>query len=284
MTSQATASKLAQALASKRSTLMVEFVPPASDAQSLRKATAALPPSVDSIVVRSDSVSALACSALLAADGLDPVMALSTRDGNRNALLAEACGAALLGIRNVLCLSGAKPSTQASPEAATAFDIDPTQLLQLLKNGDGVVPLLVGAEAFPLVRPLALSLVDTRKKIAAGADFLVTQPVFDVAAFEEWMATVRQEGIGEQVAILASVRAIKSVDEVGKQRSRGHISEEIARRLEGATDVAAEGLAVAAETAAKLAAIEGVHGLYVRSSGKPEDVAEIIRLAGLRIA
>ena len=278
------ASKFAQALASGRSTLMVDFVPPASDAESLRMAATALPPSVDSVVVRSDSVSALACSALLAADGLDTVIALSTRDGNRNALLAEARGAALLGIRNVLCVSGAKPSGQASPEAATAFDVDPTQLLQLLKNTDGTVPLLAGAEAFPLVRPLALSLIDMRKKVAAGADFLITQPIFDVAAFEEWIAAVRQEGIGERVAVLASVRAMKSADEIAKLRQRGHISDEVAGRLESASDVAAEGVAIAGETAATLAAVEGLRGLYIRSSGKPEDVAEIVRRAGLRSA
>ncbi len=284
MTSETTTSKLAQALGSRGSTLIVEFVPSASDAESLRRATGALPPSIDSVVVSSDSVSALACAAMLAADGLDPVIALSTRDGNRNALLAEARGAALLGVRNVLCVSSGRASSQASPEANTAFDVDPAQLLQLLKDVDSALPLLAGAETFPLVRPLALSVIDTRKKVAAGADFLVTQPIFDVAAFEEWMAAVRQEGIGEQAAVLASVRAIKSVDELAKQQSRGHISDEIRLRLEGAADLAAEGLAVAAETAAKLAAIEGVRGLYVRSSGKPEDIAEIIRRAGLRAA
>ncbi len=278
-------SKLAEAFGSGRSTLLVEFAPSASDAESLRSAIATLPVGVDSVVVRSDSISALACSALLASQGIDPVLALSTGDQNRNALLAEARGAALLGVRNVLCLARGKPSAGASPEAGAAFDVDPTQLLQLLTNGDAVLSaLLSGAEVYPLVRPLALSLIDARKKVSAGARFLVTQPIYDVAAFEEWVGAIREESISERVPLVASVRALKDANEAVKQQGRGHIANDLVARLQGAGDPAAEGVAVAGETASQLVALEGISGLFVRSSGQPEDITEIVRRAGIKNA
>jgi methylenetetrahydrofolate reductase (NADPH) len=281
-----TASKLAQALRSGRPALIAECVPAAvGDADSLKRLTAALPTSLDGVVVASDGVSALACSTLLVAEGVETVLTLSTADRNRDALQSDARGAALLGIRNVLCLSGGHPSPGASPEAAAAFDVDPTQLVQLLKEGDGPVStLLVGAEVYPQLRPLELALIDTRKKVAAGAGFLVTHPIFDVPAFEEWMTAVRNEGLSERIPILASVRALTNVDEAVASRQRNHIPDEVIARLQAAADAAAEGIAVCAELAARLTSVEGVRGIYIRSSGKPEDVAEIARLAGLRPA
>jgi methylenetetrahydrofolate reductase (NADH) len=276
-------SKLAQAFDSGRPVLLVEFVPAAGDAETLTITIAALPPSVNGVVVRSDSVSALACSALLASQGIEPVLALSTGNQNRNALLAEARGAALLGLRNVLCLAGGKPTAGAPAEAGTAFDVDPTQLLQLIRSGDEALSALVaGAEVYPLVRPLELSLMDTRKKVAAGAHFLVTQPVFDVRAFEEWLVAVRSEGISQRVPIIGGVRALKDADEAVKQQRRGHIADEAVRRLQEASDTAAEGVALAAEMASRLIALDGVRGLFVRSSGKPEDISEVVRRAGFK--
>jgi methylenetetrahydrofolate reductase (NADPH) len=278
-------SRLAQAFDSGKPALLVEFVPAASDAETLRDTIAALPSGVDGVVVRSDSVSALACSALLASQRIDPVLALSTGDQNRNALLAEARGAALLGLRNILCLANGKPSAGASAEAGAAFDVDPTQLLQLITNGDGLLSTLVtGVEVYPLVRPLELSLIDTRKKAAAGAHFFVTQPIFDLNAFEEWLAAARQEGLIERVPLIAGVRALKDAEEAAKQQRRGHISEEAITRLKQASDPDAEGVALAGEIASRVVKTGGVRGLFVRASGKPEDISEVVSRSGIKSA
>ena len=285
MTQDATLSKLAQALRSGRPAIVAECVPAAvNDAEALKRLAAAFPP-LDAVVVGSDSVSALVCSTLLAAHGVETVLCLSTGDRNRAALLADARGAALLGVRNVLCVSGDHPSLGASPEAAAAFDIDPVQLVQVLRNsGDAASTLLVGAEVYPQLRPLDLALIDTRKKVAAGAGFLITQPIFDSDAFDEWMTAVREEGLSDRAAILAAVQPLTSVDEAVASQQRLHIPDGVIARLTGAGDVAVEGIAVSTEVAARLAGIDGVRGLYIRSPDKPENVAEIMRRAGLRVA
>ena len=282
MVQDATASKLARALRSGQPALVAEWVPAAaSDTDSLKRFAAALPPSLDAVVVAGNGVSALAYSILLAADGIEPVLTLSTSDRNREALLSDARGATLLGIKNALCL----PGSDRSGETAASFDVDPTQLVQLLKSSDGPVSaLLVGAEVYPQVRPLQLALIDARKKVAAGAGFLITQPVFDMAAFEEWMAAVREEGIAGHVPILAAAHALTSADEAIASQRRRRIPDEVIARLQGAADAAAEGFALCAELAARLMSVEGVRGLYIRSTGRAEEVAEIIRRAGLRSA
>jgi 5,10-methylenetetrahydrofolate reductase len=281
MAKEATASSLAQALRSERSAIIAECVAETvADADTLRRFARALPPSLGGVVVASDGVSALASAALLAAAGVEPILTLSTGDRNRDALLADARGGALLGVRSVLCLDGA-----ASTEAAASFDIDPTQLVHLLSGGDASLSaLLAGAEVFPLVRPLPLALIDTRKKVAAGAGFLVTQPIFDVAAFEQWMMAVRDEGISARVPILVGVQALTSVDEASATRRRLHIPDEVIARLQSAADAASEGIALCAELAARLTTVEGVRGLFIRSSGGPERLAEILRRADLRAA
>jgi methylenetetrahydrofolate reductase (NADPH) len=285
MTQDATLSKLAQALRSGRPAIVAECVPAAvNDAEALKRLAAAFPP-LDAVVVGSDSVSALVCSTLLAAQGVETVLCLSTGDRNRAALLADARGAALLGVRNVLCVSGDHPSLGASPEAAAAFDVDPTQLVQLLRDGDATASmLLVGAEVYPQLRPLDLALIDTRKKVAAGAGFLITQPIFDSDAFDEWMTAVREEGLSDRTTILAGVQALTGVDEAIALQQRRRIPDDVIARLTSAGDIAVEGIAVSTEVAARLAGIDGVRGLYIRSPDKPENVAEIMRRAGLRVA
>jgi 5,10-methylenetetrahydrofolate reductase len=286
MAQETTTSKLERALRSGRPALIAEWVPAAvSDADSLKRLAAALPTWLDAVVVASNGVSALASSTLLAAEGFETVLTLSTGDRNRDALLSDARGATLLGIPSALCLSGGQPSPGASPEAAAAFDVDPTQLVQLLKSGAGPMStLLVGVDVYPQLRPLELTLIDTRKKVAAGAGFLVTHPIFDIARFEEWMTAVRNEGLNERAGILATVQPVTNVDEAVASQQRRHIPDEVIARLQSAADAAAEGIAVCAELAARLVHVEGVRGIYIRSSGKPEAVAEIVRRAGLRAA
>jgi methylenetetrahydrofolate reductase (NADPH) len=285
MTRDSTLSKLAQALRSGRPAIVAECVPATvNDVEALKRLAAAFPP-LDAVLVGSDGVSALVSSTLLAAQGVETVLCLSTDDRNRAALLADAQGAALLGVRNVLCVSGDHPSLGASPEAAAAFDIDPVQLVQMLGSSGGAAStLFVGAEVFPQLRPLELALIDTRKKVAAGAAFLITQPIFDGDAFDEWMAAVRAEGLSDRAAILAAVQSLTSVDEAVASQRRLHIPDDVTARLTGAGDFAAEGIAVCAELAAQIATVDGVRGIYIRSPGKPENVAEIMRRAGLRVA
>lgn len=248
-------SRLARTLASGRLAITAECLPPrSSDAAAMKKLAAALPATLDAVVVADNPdeihASGLACAAILAGEGRESVLTMVTRDRNRIALESDALGAAALGIGAILCLSGHHQSLGARPQAAGVYDIDSIQLTQMLK-GLNLPELLVGAAAQPYQQPLELNLLRLKKKIAAGADFLLTQAVSDLAGFKLWMDAVRTAGLDKQVAILASV------------------------------DQAKEGVAIAAATAAQLKAIPGVRGIHILSGGCESLAATVIQEAGL---
>lgn len=279
------ASGLAQALRSGRRVITAEFIASgASDTDAVRQLAASFPPSLDALVVSingEQSISAVACSALLAAQSLEPVLSVLTRDSNRITLLSDVLGAAALGVRDILCLPGDHQLLGAQPEAAGVYDVDPVQLVQLLneRQGDAQAPLFIGAEAYPGLRPLELSVINVRKKVRAGARFLLTRPVFDVASFQEWMSAIREEGLQERVSIIAGVQPLTEQAEALQRRMR--IPDEVTARLRESADPAAEGIAVCAETAAALNGLDGVRGIHIAWGGTPAVAAEVIARARL---
>ena len=262
-----TKSKLARTLSSGQLAVTAECLPPLSgDAAAVKKLSALLPARLDALVVADNcgqiAGSALACAAILAAEGRPSVLSMVTRDRNRIALENDALGAAALGIDAVFCISGDHQSLGICPQAAGAFDIDSIQFTQALKkmmregqgfNGHAIDPLpewLLGAAAHPYQQPMELSLLRLRKKIAAGADFLLTQAVVDLAGFTSWMDAVREAGLDQKVAIIASVQPKEDV-------------------------------AIAAEMAAALKGIPGVRGIHILSGGCEALAANVIEKAGL---
>ncbi|MGD0766483.1 MAG: methylenetetrahydrofolate reductase [Dehalococcoidia bacterium] len=282
--------KLAETLNSGRLALTAQcIVSDVADAEGVRRLAADFPSMLDALVIcdgdREASLSALACSSLLASQGLEPVLAVSTRDRNRIALLSDIRGAAMLGVGNVLCLAGDHQSLGPQPEAAGAYDIDSVQLIYLLREmGDDASgrALLIGAEAYPHLRPLELALLDARKKVAAGAQFLLTQPVFDLTAFDEWMTAARAEGLPERAAIIAGVQPLAGLEHAeALRRRRRVIPEPVLTRLRDASEPEQEGIAICAETAAALKGIQGVRGVHVYWGGAPNVVAEVMTRAAL---
>ncbi len=290
---------LAEALQTGRLTLSVECLPPRGpDAAGVRKLAGALPARVDAVVVadnpHGDGGSALACAAILAGEKAAPVLSVVTRDRNRIALQADVLGAAAVGVRSVLCLSGEHQSLGADAQAAGVYDIDPVQLIRGLKamcdQGvdfagkplEAAPKLLLGAAAHPYLRPMALNLMGLKKKVAAGAGFFITQAVFDVAGFAEWMEAVRAAGIDKQAAIIASVLPLTSVEQaklLQAKKSSG-VGAEVVNRLADAADAAKEGIAIASEVAKKVKSIAGVRGIHILSGGALA-VATIVEEAGL---
>jgi len=286
--------KLAHALQSGRLTLTAEYVPPpAADGGVIRRQVASFPPALDAVIVADNqeeiSASALACSSILAAEGMEPVLTISTRDRNRIALQSDVLGAAMLGVANVLCLSGEHQSLGVCPEAAGAFDIDSIQLIQALTTmrDEGVLiggkplqsrpSLFIGAAAYPNLRPLELALITLRKKVEAGAAFLLTGPVFDVEGFREWMSAVRKAGLHERAHIIAGVLPLVSAE----QAERLGIPDDVTARLRDSSDPAREGIRLCVKVAAQVKAVEGVRGIHFLSGGSDGIVAAVIQQAGL---
>jgi len=271
---------------------MAECVPPRTGGAAAVKTLASiLPVHLDAVVVADNPDgshgSALACAALLAGEGRPAVLSMVTRDRNRIALESDARGAAALGVEALFCLSGDHQSLGDCPQAAGVFDIDSIQLTQALKGWmrEGPLPeLAIGAAVHPYQQPLDLNLLRLRKKIAAGASFVLTQAVFDISGFTTWMDAVRAAGLDRQVAIIASVLPLPSVKQaklLNRRRTYGPVPESVIARLASAADSASEGIEIAAEMASQLKAIAGVRGIHVLCGGCEAAAATVIQKAGL---
>ena len=241
-------------------------------------------------------MSSLAGCILLKQQGVDPVMQIVCRDRNRIAIQSDVLGAVALGIGNILCLSGDHQKFGNHPTAKNVFDIDSIQLIQTLKNmrdekkflsGEditGEVPLYIGAVENPYADPFKFRVTRLGKKIKAGADFIQTQAVYDIAKFAQWMEMVTDQGLDKQVHILAGVIPIRSAGMARYMRdyvSGVSVPDEIVTRMEEAKTAKEEGLRIALEVIEQLKEIPGVHGIHIMAVGWEDAVPEIVEKAGL---
>lgn len=243
--------------------------------------------------------SSIAASVRVIKSGAEPICQIVTRDRNRMALQSDLLGAACLGIRNILCLSGYHQTLAGCPESSNVYDMDSTQWVELaakmseegmLADGTtigGPFSLLVGAVANPFLKPLELNLLRLKKKVDAGATFIQTHAVFDVETFHQWLSAAATEGITRKAAILAGVLPLGSAAEALKLRETYTdvcIPDKVVERLKAAGGDDAQkkaGLAMCVETIQKLKQMDGLKGVHLLSGGKEAVVPEIFAAAAL---
>ncbi len=243
-------------------------------------------------------LSPLAASRILIDMGLEPIMQLTCRDRNRLALQADILGAAALGVRNLMLMSGDDVSVGDHPEARSIYDIDSLQLVSLARTlrDQGtylsgrrleVAPrYLVGAVENPFAPPVEFRPLRLAKKVEAGADFIQTQVIFDLERFRQFMARVQDLGLTERVAIIASVsipRSARSARFMQLHVPGIVVPDSVVARLERApeSEQAEVGLKIAAEMAAGLRQIPGVRGVHVVAIKWEEGVSRLVEEAGL---
>ena len=241
-------------------------------------------------------LSSLAGSVLSLAAGVEPVMQLTCRDRNRIALQSELLSAGALGVPNVLLMTGDHPRFGDHPDAKPVFDLDSTQLLWTartmrdegrLMSGRKLDPRpswLIGAVENPFAPPDRFRATRLGKKVAAGAEFVQTQFVFDIEMFARWLGEVRDLGLDQRCRILAGVGPIRSLRALEHMQTGVpglHIPAEIDRRLRGVPvdRVAEEGLRICAETLQRLAGLPGVSGVPVMAPGFEHGIPEILERA-----
>ena len=232
------------------------------------------------------------------AAGLEPVMQMTCRDRNRIALQSDLLGASALGIRNVLAMTGDHPKFGDHPEAKPVFDLDSIQLLWALRHmrdqgaalsGKKLDPppeCFLGAVENPSAPPAGFRADRLGKKVEAGAQFVQTQYVFDMAGFGQWMAQVRDLGLHERCYILAGVGAVRSrrgLDFMRDNVPGVTVPDDVYRRLMAvpADQTAAEGARLAAETIKQLTTIEGVAGVHLFMAGNERAVPDVLGEAGI---
>ncbi|MBN1841642.1 MAG: methylenetetrahydrofolate reductase [Deltaproteobacteria bacterium] len=228
--------------------------------------------------------------------GVEPVLQMVVRDRNRLALQSDILAAAALGIRNVLCLSGDHQKFGNHPTAKGVYDIDSIQFVQMVKtmrdehkflNGEeisGDVPFFIGAAANPFADPFEFRVIRLAKKANAGADFIQTQGIFDMAKFIEWMKMVRDRGLDEKTHILAGLIPVKSVGMARYMRNNVaglSVPLEIVDRMADAKNPKEEGVKICLETIEQLKEVEGVHGIHIMAVAWEDIVPRIVKEAGL---
>jgi methylenetetrahydrofolate reductase (NADPH) len=244
-------------------------------------------------------LSSWAGSLIAMAAGVEPIMQLTCRDKNRIALQSDLLGASAMGVPNILVMTGDHPKFGDHADAKPVFDLDSVQLLWAartmrdegkLLSGRELKPApswFLGAVENPSAPPLDFRAARLGKKVAAGAQFVQTQYVFDPAAFARWMAQVRDLGLHERCHILAGVGPISSL------RALSHLEQHVpgvqvpaglGRRLRGVPEdrVAEEAMTACAETISELRQIPGVAGVHVMAVGNEHRVPVILQRAGLQ--
>jgi len=231
-------------------------------------------------------------------EGLDPIVQMTCRDRNRIALQMDILGISALGLNNMLCLTGDHQKFGNHPMAKGVYDIDSIQLVRMVKEmrdekkfecGEEmpVEPrLFIGAAANPFADPFEFRVVRLAKKVAAGADFIQTQIIYNVDKFAEWMKMVRERELHEKAKILAGVAPIKSIGAAKYMKARVpgmDVPDSVITRLQGVPkeQVSKEGVRICVDIINQVCEIEGVAGIHLMAIEWEEVVPEIVETAGL---
>ena len=241
-------------------------------------------------------LSSWAASLVCLQEGVEPVMQMACRDRNRIAIQSDALGASALGVRNVLCLTGDHQIFGNQKEAKNVYDLDSIQELMVLRSmrdegkawgGDALESapqLYLGAVENPFGDPFEFRVPRLAKKVAAGAEFIQTQSIYDMDRFETFMESVRERGLDRKVHILAGVLPLKSakVAMYMKNKVSGmSVPDAVIDRMKNAADPKTEGIKLCVETIDRLRQIKGVHGVHIMAVAWEEKVPDIVREAGL---
>ncbi len=296
-------SNLEKILSEGRFAVTAEIGPPkGSDAKKIRDKAELVRGSANAFNITDNQtavvrMSSFAGSVILLQMNMEPIMQMTCRDRNRIGLQSDVLGAAALGVRNILCLTGDHQSFGNHPAAKGVYDVDSIQLLQIIKNmrdagvfqsGDPLLAerpiVFLGAAANPYADPFDAQVDRLRKKIDVGAEFIQTQSVYNIEKFSRWMDDVRSQGLDKKVYILAGVTPLKSVRMA--ERMKFHVPgtdvpDVVYQRMKNTIDPKKEGYAIALETIRELKVLSGVHGIHITALFWEEIIPALVKDAGL---
>ncbi len=214
---------LKSALESGKFTVTAEVGPPkGTDIKKILHEAEMLKNKVDALNVTDNQsavmrINSMSFCKLLLDMGHEPILQMTCRDRNRIGLQSDLLGASILGIKNVLCMTGDHPNAGDHKEAKPVYDIESVQLLQIvdaLNSGKdmmgndllGATDYYQGAVVTPESNPIEPQLMKFEKKVHAGAKFFQTQAIYDIDKFKDFMNSARKF----PVKILAGLVLLKS--------------------------------------------------------------------------
>jgi methylenetetrahydrofolate reductase (NADPH) len=293
-------SNLQRMLEAGHFSVTAEIGPPMSaDAEFVRKRAKELVGIIDAANVTDNQtaivrMSSIAASYLIQQEGIEPVVQMTCRDRNRIALQSDLLGGYALGLKNLLCLSGDHQSFGNHPQSKNVYDIDSIQLLQALtrmkdekvfmsgKPTKLPAEFFLGATANPFADPEELQFIRLHKKVAAGAQFIQTQAIYDVERFAGWMEKVRAAGLHKKTYILAGILVNKSLKslEMTKKVAGMVVPDTYLDRMKKAANQEEEGVNIALDLIEALKKIEGVSGIHIMAVGWESIVPTVVERAG----
>jgi methylenetetrahydrofolate reductase (NADPH) len=298
-------SALERELRSGKFVVTTEVAPPLSTATGKLKRDIALVKDLVAAVNFTDSASAsprmssMACSKVAAGLGADPVLQIAARDKTRSGLQSDIVGANVMGVHNVLCITGDHARIGPSPTSNTnILDMDAVQMLWILRRmrDEGIYldgrkmisppKLFLGAAASPFASEPRFQALREEKKMNAGAQFFQTNLIFDPGRLDLWIEALDQRNILDKVYILAGVTPIRS------RRMALHLHHKvpgvtlppsILERFDEAREDDYEeiGVEIALDTIRKIRGKPGINGIHLMSVGWEAIVPRIISEAGL---
>ncbi len=259
------------------------------DARRIKgRVDAVVVPDMDNGIMR---MSAIAGGVLMQQQGVEAIIHVYCRDRNRLALQGDLMAAHALGIQNLVVVYSEDMSNGDHRDAVPVFDLDELELvrtIQALQEGrdlagfelDGNPSFVTGCTIAPYANDALLDeeLESARKKIHAGARFVITPPVFNMDKFNDFLSKAR----GLNVPIVPTVFLLKSVGiarYIANNEPGSFISEDLIRRIRKSPDRENEGIRIAGETIAALK--EVAQGVVIQTLGWEHRLPAILDVAGL---
>ena len=242
-------------------------------------------------------MSSLACAAIAIAQGVEPVMQIAARDRTRTGVQAEILGAAALGVRNVLCLTGDHPKQGPPPHARMdIWDIDSIQMLWILRrmrdarmylDGRAIANpprLFLGAAASPSASSPRIQAQRELKKVHAGAQFFQSNLVYDVEHFERYLAELDKAGVLAVAPLLVGITPVRSARAARAMTAVPgiRIPQALIDRLERSADPQEEGVQITLEIIERVRRLPGVRGVHIMAVGWELIVPRLVREASLK--
>lgn len=289
--------RLREVLESGQFATTVEYNPPkGTDVSSILANAKALVGKVHGVNVTDNTAAILRAGSmsvcrLLYEMGHDPVMQMTCRDRNRLAIQSDLMSAHILGIRNMLCLTGDYPTVGDHKDAKPVYDLDSIGIMQVIRSLNqgrdlvghklqGPTDLYIGAAVTPEQDPQGPMLAKFEAKVNAGTKFFQTQAFYDVEKFKSFMKAVRKFPVKVLAGILV-LRSAKMAEFMNANIPGVDVPQAIIDELKAAGDERAldVGVQIAVRTIKAVRAhCDGVHIMAVKAVDR---LPEIIQKAEL---
>jgi len=231
----------------------------------------------------------LATCKLLKDKGIEPVFQITCRDRNRIALQSDLLSAYVLGVENVLCLTGDYVSLGDHPQAKAVFDLDSVGLLRAatsLREGKdladnelkGKPDFCVGAVVTPGADPLEPQIIKMEKKVKVGAEFFQTQAVYEPEKFEQFVAQVKHLDVPVMLGIVL-LKSAGMARFMNKNVAGVHVPDSLIDEMDKAEDRVKKSIEIAARLIKDMKGM--CQGVHIMPIGWEKRVPAVLDAAGL---